>query len=226
MRCTVYYRPLQSCIAEMYEFCDIFNVLSNTNNQLLIMGDFNLPHVDWNLYTSMINDLIYDMFLDTIYDLNLFQFVNQATRKDHILDLFLSNYEDNIDTVTVLEPLSDHHLVCIDFQIIVNDSKVASKMIPDHARAFNVFFQNVNWYDLFYEYKNIESRWKIFIDVINEGIEKYIPLMKVQCDKSKCNHKFPNYIRHILLKKKKKWFKYKFKGGMQALDDFKCLRKD
>ena len=49
----------------MYEFCDKLNVLSNTNNQLLIMGDFNLPHVDSNLYISIINDPIYDVFLDT-----------------------------------------------------------------------------------------------------------------------------------------------------------------
>ena len=190
----------------MYEFCDILNVLNNTNNQLLIIDDFKISHVDWNLYTSTINDPIYDVFLDTIYDLNLFKFVNQATHKVHILDSFLSNYKDNIDTVTVLEPLSDHHLVCVDLQIIINDFKVVSKMIPDYVHgnydAFNVFLQNVNWYDLFYEYENIESRWKIFIDFINEGIEKYIPLKKVQCDKSKCNHKYPNNIRRILLKKK------------------------
>ena len=72
-----------------------------------------------------------------------FQFVNQTTRKDHILDLFLSNYEDNIDTATVLKPLSNHHLVGVDFQIIINDSKVVCKMIPDYAHGdydtFNEF---------------------------------------------------------------------------------------
>ena len=72
MRCIVYYRPSQPFISEMYEFLDIIYVLSNTNNQLLIMGDFNSLHVDWNLCIFTQNDLIYDMFFDTIYDLNLF----------------------------------------------------------------------------------------------------------------------------------------------------------
>ena len=80
------------------------------------LGDFNLPHIDWD--RTQIKDScnckpIYEKFFDIIFDFGLEQIVKEPTRDNNILDLFLTNYPNLIQSTKTLPPLGqgDHDIV-------------------------------------------------------------------------------------------------------------------
>ena len=105
------------------------------DEQLVIMGDFNFPNIDWKLYSFASNDLISSVFLNSIFDVNLLQFVNQPTRGNNILSLILSNRCDNIDNVMICEPISDHCHICtnVDLGQTIEISLTLKEYIRDFA---------------------------------------------------------------------------------------------
>ena len=90
-------------------------------SHLLITGDFNFPLIDWCLWTAPDRDFAGLSFLDTLNDLFMFQHVMFSTRvrkgqTSSILDLVLTDDENNVDLILTLDPLgmSDHVLMEFD----------------------------------------------------------------------------------------------------------------
>ena len=137
------------------------------------MSDLNFPNIDWKLYSSASNDSISSVFLNSIFDVNLFQSFYQLTRGNNILDLILSNPSDNIDNVMVCEPISDHCLICpdSDFDQTIEISQTPKEYIRGFAHGdyevFNAYLQGINWYEVFTEAINVNSRWVALTSIIN-----------------------------------------------------------
>ena len=94
-RVVVFYRPPQYTsddVEYMKLATDCFrSLMSSTFMRVIIMGDFNLPEVDWNFYSAPAN-VIYDSLLDFVNEYGLTQFVTEPTRIgksgcENILDL-------------------------------------------------------------------------------------------------------------------------------------------
>jgi len=64
---------------------------------VFLLGDFNLPDIDWFYYHSPDN-MIYNSFLKFVNSYGFTQFVNQPTR-DNILDLVLSTSTNSISKI-------------------------------------------------------------------------------------------------------------------------------
>ena len=92
------------------------------DNRVLIMGDFNLPNIDWED-----RDLrrgarkVEEQILEVINDCFLYQHVKEDTRfmneQSSSLDLIFTKEEGDVMNVVVEEPLngSDHGIVVADF---------------------------------------------------------------------------------------------------------------
>ena len=91
-------------------------------NRVLIMGDFNIPDVDWinndiMVGASKIDKDLYMKFQDNF----LHQHVKMPTRfrgnSSSTLDLILTKEEEDVKNIQVLEPLgkSDHGIVVGNF---------------------------------------------------------------------------------------------------------------
>jgi len=63
--------------------------LCDTEDTICIVGDFNLPHVNWELFDSP-EDQIHSVCLDFSLKSGLNQFVNESTLGNNIGDLVLS----------------------------------------------------------------------------------------------------------------------------------------
>ena len=90
-----------------------------TDSDLIITGDFNTPHINWNTLTG---SSAFASSLCTIIDsLNLIQLVHEPTHnKGNILDIVLTNSPDNIINLKVDQSpsqftTSDHFLISFDF---------------------------------------------------------------------------------------------------------------
>jgi hypothetical protein len=206
------------------ELCSILHDLKCTDKQLIVLGDFNMPNIDWITYSS--NDPICKRLLDTIFDLNLTQFVHTPTRLGNVLDLILSNCCDNLINVNVCELISDHQLVSADLVCNAKIKGESYKQMPDFVNgdycAFNQYLYEINWYKLFTVNADVESRWLAFMDVMNVGITMYIPN---KCVRPTVCKKYPVHIRRLVYKKRRKWTRYKRYREPHVLEDFKQLRR-
>ena len=106
IRCILVYRtPSCSGINDSI-LIDYIERLSSEN--CIIMGDFNLPEIDWHNSQSKTNRGL--EFLTLFHNFNYNQLVCEPTRKGKILDLVLCNSNLIIET-NVLPGISDHELI-------------------------------------------------------------------------------------------------------------------
>ena len=82
-----------------------------------LLGDFNCPDIEWSLLSA--SSCFSSLLCELVYDLNLSQLVAQPTHtKGNILDFILTNAEDRITDVAVLQSTfssSDHFPVSFSF---------------------------------------------------------------------------------------------------------------
>lgn len=88
-------------------------------SRIILVGDFNLPDVDWPTLSSSSSNSI--SFCDLLFSLNLIQLVQDPTHiQGNTLDLVFTNFQDSLsDPITdqsSCKDLSDHHLITFNVQ--------------------------------------------------------------------------------------------------------------
>ena len=71
-------------------------IQSKSKGNVWILGDFNLPNLDWTDVTPSFKSNcsrtpVYDIFLVILDDFNLVQMTKGSTRHNNVLDLFLTS---------------------------------------------------------------------------------------------------------------------------------------
>ena len=108
--------------------------------EFIVGGDFNLPGIIWGdtvtmkdtpSYGSQVNDRLIEL-CDT---LGLTQVVQQPTRENNILDLFLATSPDRCTEADVLTGISDHGAVCLSYNRRLNGNKKSSRKVYLFKRA-------------------------------------------------------------------------------------------
>ena len=119
MICVLYRPPdcpalsFRSCL----DFLDQYIAEERDEYQLSILGDFNLPLIDWSTYTVSSGGTASSMetaalLLDFMAENLCSQYVSRPTRLENVLDLCISNSLDLVSHISTSDTiLSDHRLV-------------------------------------------------------------------------------------------------------------------
>jgi len=103
-----YYRPPGFSTVD-YEYIDnsirCFQHLCSTHHTVVIMGDFNMPLVDWDLYSGP-DTPMYSAFLHFINNYGLHQYVNKPTRDDKILAIVLSSSDSLVNDMYICQTIT------------------------------------------------------------------------------------------------------------------------
>ena len=89
----------------------------NPNCDIIVAGDFNFPSIEWNdgqgtiLPNPTYGHNLNEVFLDTINNHNLEQFVNSPTRQSNVLDLVFTSTPSLIREPHTAPGMSDHEIV-------------------------------------------------------------------------------------------------------------------
>ena len=126
---------------DMDEFEKLYGLIlemgAKTSKHKIVVGDFNLPAIDWDLYTTQggVNSMEFK-FIETVRDCFMTQYVKEITRfrgdnQGSILDLILANSEDIVENVRIECPLgrSDHACVKFDCNIVMMEQVHKKKYI-------------------------------------------------------------------------------------------------
>jgi len=82
----IVYIPLSSSLDQYLTLFSYLTEITSGNHPVVIIGDFNLPDINWNTLTATSH--ISTLFCDLVYDLNFTQHINTTTHiQGNILDL-------------------------------------------------------------------------------------------------------------------------------------------
>jgi hypothetical protein len=192
--------------AEPDEIASMLTMLKSiSDKQVLVMGDFNYPKINWNTWES---DASGEDFLDVILNNFWTQHVSRPTREDNILDLVISSEEGMVENLTVDEHLgnSDHNMVC--FQLVCETKITAVDQVrynynKGDYNGMHAFLSLVNWN---FDELNVDDMWCKFRDTILQMVKQFVPISKQK------KSRFPRWMTREALRarnlKHKMWQRY------------------
>ena len=154
------YRSTSSTIANNAKLNDLIRQANEVagGNRLLLMGDFNVPYIDWINVTTLPGARIIEKdFFETISDSFLCQHVKEPTRfrgtEKSVLDLFFTKEEGDVKNIKVLPPIgrSDHGIVMGEF-ICKWKNRIVPKKSPMYVKgsyeSIAKEMEDINWIEM------------------------------------------------------------------------------
>ena len=180
----VFYRSPSSNVDNDFKLFDLINGLCAANiGNLLCLGDFNWPHINWSTWTTSSRSGSEIKFIDTLRKNFLNQYVSKPTRSrgddhPHILDLVITN-EAFIDNISILAPLgkSDHSVLSIDCKFQTDILKKVLKYNYNKG-DYDGLRQSIqlNWKDLLLPLQyDIDAMWLSFKQELENRIIQFVP---------------------------------------------------
>lgn len=198
------------------------NDLPSPTPNIIMGGDFNLPHVNWSsnsmgLGTSKDEKDIFESLSKFLDEHFLRQYVHQPTHiAGNTLDLVFTNNPDLIHSVIchpIIQSVSDHYIVECSTQFKSVSSKT-EEIKPDHLSPLdrlNFFDENINWHDINNdlgshnwdnEFEDLHPNEMLakFMNVTTECCQKYIPEKKSSLKKN--SSRIPRERRTLMRKRR------------------------
>ena len=163
-------------------------------SDITIMGDFNLPNINWNTLEikksrSSQEKNCAKTLLNLMDKHLLVQIVTETTRKDkNTLDLILTNNQEPIHSIVVEKiSLSDHDIVHVSMLNCFSNNPTDIKIEEDPFKSFNLY--KANWIDIEKELDNFdwetlfnEASVDEMVDILEEKVldtlKTHAPLKK------------------------------------------------
>ena len=155
---------------------EMYNVLRQSLrcDESIILGDFNLPHINWLTNTGV--EAESHRMLEFLEDNFLSQLVNQPTRENNILDLIIVSNDRLVNDVIVGEHLGscDHRLLRTSINAATKITENKS-LVPNFRRADFVNFRSeMSCYQL-PEGLDVENAWAHFKNNLINQQTKFVP---------------------------------------------------
>ena len=154
--------------------------------EVIVLGDFNLPAIDWLRPNEPLPPLE-RMFADTFLAVGLNQWINEPTfpKSGNILDLVLTSEPDRVGSVEVMAPLPgcDHCAISFDYVFAISDPYPSNKGHPANNRDWHKGkyrkaskrLSNIDW-DFELAYLDADQSYKRFSVILHDITADCIPL--------------------------------------------------
>ena len=232
------YRSPGSTVQNNAALCTLLNAsVSQGYDHVLIVGDFNLPNIDWETRMSLDASTHFShAFLETIHDCFLFQKVMEPTRyrdgnTPHILDLILCTEDQLVRGLTYLPGIGKSDHICLRFSLACNKRKQFNNN-PSKLALYRGDFDNlkkladeIDW--LAASHLELEHEYEYLLANIKRLVQECIPFQLPRKRRKK------QYLTREALKciKKKDQSLKRFKAATAAdkascWEDFRRKRND
>ena len=209
----------------------MYNVLNGLQGNVVVVGDFNLPSIDWD--RNWAGAAREGGLIDLIENKFWTQHGQEPTHEDgNTLDLCISSQDDTVAGVQVLEPLgnSDHSMLEIDLSgPLANNDSVQE--IPDWSKAdlaqLRAALQEVDW-DAELESMDGTQAMDKFYMVLDREVTKFVP-KKLRRKGNKPLWMNKNILR-MIRKKRRLWRSYtreeRTRKDFASFSAFKKVQKE
>jgi len=189
-------------------YFDFLHLLSRTDLKLVIVGDFNLPHIDWKALSWRQNPLYDAFFSNFVFPSGLSQLVTDSTypSSGNVLDLFFTSSPNTVLAINIMQPLDDrldHN--CISFQLDCSVAEKPTRSFPNfkktHWTLAATYLQTINWDEVLGRSGDPEVLWQNFHGIILQLFWRFVPILKLKRNP----FSYPPYIKRLINKKLKAW---------------------
>ena len=218
------YRPPSSGQDNLTELCEI---LRGTDNNTVLIGDFNMPGIDWE--NAQARDARGRELLETATEEGLQQLVNFPTHtKGNTLDLLLTNCPDKILGVTDAGRIgrSDHCLLRVVMDLQPSEScrpvEGYNWNKADTGKMVNEM-SAVSWGEILAD-ETVENAWQIFKEKLSETVERNVPKHGTRTPLK--NPWMTREILRLVRQKRRKWKTVKLSASAEELREYRAIEKE
>lgn len=176
------YRPPSSLPLDDAIFLSYLNDFA-PGKELIILGDFNLPSIQWAGETPIVSSAHDQSFLDCFTSLGLLQWITEPTniRSDNTLDLVFTSDYDRIVDIQLCAPLPncDHLPIIFSYLFEVNVPTTNSrKDFLWHKGNYTGLNHALLEVDFDYEFsdKSVNEAYDRFVEIIHHMVSLYVPI--------------------------------------------------
>ena len=202
-----------------------------TGSKMLILGDFNLPRIDWSTLSAPVGSYE-ELFVEVIMENFLIQHVTEITRARNtgdgsMLDLVFSKDEEFINQIEFGPHLgkSDHLIIKIKVNELTEDTEIEPEVkfqyYKGDYRTMNCRLANYQWSDLFQD-REIQECWNLFKTILLELQNELVP--KTEVGKKNKPPWMNKDVVEAIRKKKGLWKKYLFCRTLDKFSQYKIAR--
>ncbi len=205
--CLVCRSPQHFDLSRSASFCRYIDSLIVPRQPTFLLGDFNMPSVDWSTCTVRGKgpDSLESRFVQLTLEKGLFQLVTEPTRDHNLLDLVFISEPNLVSHISVEEPLgeSDHSAVKFSSSLFTNSAqKTADRTRYNfHKANYSNMAQaldRVDWSLVFQSCSTAQQMWEAFLAVLRPLIQSNVPEQKKLGSRSR----WPPKIRRLIAKQK------------------------
>ena len=201
--------------------------------QLLLMGDFNYPGINWSLLSAAGNNSTpAAAFLDSCEDAYLVQHVRDFTRsrgnqRPSLLDLVFTCSPEAIDNISHLAPLgcSDHDILLWDYLCLYQPAPKTFSCSWNYFRGnyeeFNNYFHQMDWSELFNN--DIEYNWSVLKEHMHRAQELFIPRVMRRARSNKLPW-WSKQVEAAVIDKQRAFKRFKNTNSTADYDNYKVYR--
>ena len=208
----------------------------NKPRNLIILGDFNFPSIDWSSSTCIGSaTTVQQKFLDILQENFWQQLIDQPTRvrgtdRPSILDLLITNESSLIDKIDYTPPLGNSDHLMLEIQTCCNPAKVTTtREILDIRRAdFDKLRaeMDLNWDSLFDQHPgNTDEHWNILHNKYHQAVQICIPKKTIKTNGAKKSQiPFSNNTVRLIKRKHRLWARYYETKDQNKHEEYKRVR--
>ena len=148
----------------------------------MILGDFNLPNINWTTGSATTSDCLHNYFTKTVKDNFLWQLIDFPTRGENILDLLLTTIPTKLRHIHGFDDIisTDHKLINFELDLKIPKKPKTMRTVYNLKRAdwpgLKQTLKCIPW-DMCFVPNDVDtslSNWcDLFLSAVNEHIPKY-----------------------------------------------------
>lgn len=178
----VFYRPPSSDVDYLQELERSLSLIecSGSNLATILLGDFNLPNIDWSTPSPTCHDNLSSVLCDITADYFFNQMVLNPTRGNNILDLIFTTAPELISDLEISAPLgqSDHHSIDFKLNLKTIRPKLSPRVVYDYRSAnwaaLREDFSYIRW-DRVFLMETMDDVWEAWKTLFFQAVERNIP---------------------------------------------------
>lgn len=223
------YRSPGTCLHTFIEhFEKLFSWVKN-NKSIILCGDFNVDLLKFAMHSGTKD------FIDVLHSLGLFSLITYPTRVQSgsatLIDNIFTNIMDESESgILVDDSISDHLPIfsLIKYKGLVKQKVKTYKYIrltnDERINGLRNELSNYEWSQVFRQ-NNVDEAYDNFVDIVKNLYNKYCPLKKVLCSKSKQDKPWVSKsLKKCCLRKKELHKKYVKNNSLENEKRYKKYR--